>query len=61
MFNPRDKTLYSYSSMCPEMSNRVFFAGDNATAKHGTQQGALQSGMVAANNIAEEIINLYSS
>lgn len=61
LFNPEDKTLYSYSSMCPEMNNRVFFAGDNATTKHGTQQGALQSGMVAANNIAEEIISLYSS
>ena len=47
-------------NICPEMNNRFFFAGDNETAKHGTQQGALQSGMVAANNIAEEIISLYN-
>ncbi|MBE6053220.1 MAG: FAD-dependent oxidoreductase [Clostridium sartagoforme] len=56
IYKPKDKTLYSYSLIKPEMNNKFFLAGDNATAKHGTQQGALQSGMIAANYIAEEII-----
>ncbi|MGG7142750.1 flavin monoamine oxidase family protein [Clostridium nigeriense] len=56
LFKPGDKILYSYSSIIPEMNKRVFFAGNNATVKHGTQQGELQSGMVAANSIAIEIM-----
>lgn len=60
LFKPEDKILYSYISRCPEMNNKVFFAGDNVSNKHGTQQGALQSGMIAANDIAKEIANKYS-
>ncbi|MDV4151105.1 NAD(P)/FAD-dependent oxidoreductase [Clostridium sp. AL.422] len=60
LYKPQDKTFYSYSNISPEMDNKIFFAGDNATAKHGTQQGALQSGMIAANNVAAEIKRKYS-
>ena len=59
MYKPEDKILYSYSSITPEINNRVFFAGDSASTKHGTQQGELQSGIIVANNIAEEILKKY--
>ena len=59
IYKPEDKTLYSYSSIKFELNNRVFFAGDSASNKHGTQQGELQSGAIAANNIAEEILKSY--
>lgn len=58
MYKPGDRSLYSYSSVIPELNRRVFFAGDSASIKHGTQQGDLQSGVIAANNIAEEISKL---
>ena len=37
------------------MDNKLLFAGEHISQKHGTQQGALQSGMIAANNIAKII------
>ncbi|MDU5107509.1 NAD(P)/FAD-dependent oxidoreductase [Clostridium sp.] len=58
IYKPEDKTLYSYSSINPEFNRRVFFAGDSSSNKHGTQQGELQSGAIAANNIAEEILKM---
>lgn len=58
IYKPEDKTLYSYSSINPEFNRRVFFAGDSSSNKHGTQQGELQSGSIAANNIAEEILKM---
>ncbi|MCR1950896.1 FAD-dependent oxidoreductase [Clostridium sp. DSM 100503] len=53
---PEDKILYSYGAKMPEMNNRVFFAGEHISQKHGTQQGSLQSGMIAANEVAEKIL-----
>lgn len=58
IYKPGDKTLYSYSSINSEFNRRVFFAGDSSSNKHGTQQGELQSGAIAANNIAEEILKM---
>ncbi|MGG7214200.1 flavin monoamine oxidase family protein [Clostridium nigeriense] len=60
LYKPGDKALYSFSTVKPEMNNKLFFAGEHVSSKHGTQQGALQSGMIAANNIAEEIVKKYS-
>lgn len=60
LYKPEDKILHSFSSVNPEMNNKLFFAGEHASSKHGTQQGALQSGMIAANTIAEEISKKYS-
>ena len=60
LFKPGDKVRYSFSIVNPEMNNKLFFAGEHASSKHGTKQGALQSGMIAANNIAEEIAKKYS-
>lgn len=56
IFKTEEKTLYSYALTKPEINNRMFFAGENYSIKHGTQQGELQSGMIVANNIAEEIV-----
>jgi monoamine oxidase len=36
----------------PEYDNRVFMAGDHISAIHRWMQGALQSGMIAANQLA---------
>jgi len=52
---PRYKTMFSHELTTPEMDNKLFFAGEHISQKHGTQQGALQSGMIAANNIAKII------
>ena len=53
---PEDKILFSYGAKMPEMNNRVFFAGAHISQKHGTQQGSLQSGLIAANEVAERIM-----
>lgn len=52
---PGYKTMFSHELTMPEMDNKLFFAGEHISQKHGTQQGALQSGMIAANNIAKII------
>jgi monoamine oxidase len=57
---PEDKILFSYSVTQPEMNDRVFFAGEHISQKHGWQQGALQTGMIAANEIAKRIKNRKS-
>ncbi|MBD7914981.1 FAD-dependent oxidoreductase [Clostridium sp. Sa3CUN1] len=56
MFKPEEKTLYSYGISKPEFNNKLFFAGENTSGKHGTQQGELQSGMIVASKIVEEIL-----
>ena len=38
----------------PEYDNKVFMAGDHISAVHRWMQGALQSGMIAANQLAIE-------
>lgn len=53
---PKDKILFSYAAGLPEMGDRVFFSGEHISQKHGSQQGALQSGMIAANEVANQII-----
>lgn len=52
---PEDKLLFSYSVTLPEMNNKVFFAGEHISQKHAWQQGSLQTGMIAANEIAMRI------
>lgn len=55
IMKPEDKTLFSYTVTLPEMNNKVFFAGEHISQKHAWQQGSLQTGMIAANQIAERI------
>ena len=52
LYTPQQKRLYSYASVCPEYNRRIFFAGEHISAKHRWIQGALKSGMEAANQIA---------
>lgn len=52
-FFPQQKKLFSYAMVKPEYDGRVFFAGDHTSAKHAWIQGALGSGMKAANSLAE--------
>lgn len=51
-YTPHQKQLYSYAGICPEYNRRVFFAGEHISAKHRWIQGALKSGMEAANQLA---------
>ncbi|MDF2558466.1 MAG: L-amino-acid oxidase [Bacillales bacterium] len=51
-FEPEQKRLFSYNMALPEYNNRVFFAGEHISAVHRWMQGALQSGMQAANDLA---------
>lgn len=51
-YTPEQKKLFSYAMALPEYDNRVFMAGDHISAVHRWMQGALQSGMIAANQLA---------
>jgi monoamine oxidase len=51
-YTPEQKRLFSYGMALPEYDNRVFMAGDHISAVHRWMQGALQSGMIAANQLA---------
>lgn len=49
---PGQKINFAYSIIEPEFNNHLFFAGEHTSAKHGWIQGALHSGMLAANTLA---------
>lgn len=49
---PGQKPLFAYENLKPEYNNRVFFAGEHISNKHGWMQGALWSGKSAANQLA---------
>lgn len=51
-YMPGQKRLFSYVVTEPEYNNRVFFAGEHISANHAWIQGALHSGMKAANQLA---------
>jgi len=53
-FLPEQRRLFLYAMTVPEYNNRVFFAGDHASVLHGWINGALQTGMLAANSLARE-------
>lgn len=52
-FMPQQQGLFSYAMIKPEYDNKVYFAGEHVSPTHGWIQGALNSGMKAANSIAE--------
>jgi monoamine oxidase len=58
---PGQKPLFSYIMRQPEYNNRVFFAGEHVSTKHGWIQGALYSGKYAANQLAMYYGNNTSS
>lgn len=49
---PGQLLTFGYDMLLPEYNNRVFFAGEHTSSKHGWMQGALYSGMFAANCLA---------
>lgn len=49
---PEQKRIFSWPMTVPEYNSRVFFAGEHISAIHRWQQGALYSGMEAANALA---------
>lgn len=51
-FLPGQKETFYYVSTTPEYDNRVFFAGEHTAHKNGWMQGALWSGMRAAQDVA---------
>lgn len=54
-FTPEQKKLYSWVMTMPEYNNRIFFAGEHISALHRWMQGALKSGMEAANALVNSI------
>ncbi|MBD7910803.1 MULTISPECIES: NAD(P)/FAD-dependent oxidoreductase [Clostridium] len=52
-FMPEQQAEFSYSMSTPEYNNRVYFAGEHTSLTHGWMQGALNSGMKAANSLVE--------
>lgn len=52
-FMPQQQRLFSHAIVKPEYENRVYFAGEHASPVHAWIQGAVNSGMKAANSIAE--------
>jgi monoamine oxidase len=51
-FTPQQKKLFSWTMIHSEYGSRVFFAGEHTSALHRWMQGALKSGMEAANAVA---------
>lgn len=50
---PGQKKLFAYEMLKPEFDNRVYFAGDHISTKHGWMQGSLYTGKKAANQLAQ--------
>ncbi|MBS5959211.1 MAG: FAD-dependent oxidoreductase, partial [Clostridiales bacterium] len=50
---PGQKELFSYEMLKPEFNQRIFFAGEHLSTKHGWMQGALYTGMEAGNQLAK--------
>lgn len=49
---PGQKINFAHTILEAEYNNRIFFAGEHTSVKHGWIQGALYSGMLAANTLA---------
>ncbi len=57
---PGQKVNFAYSILEPEYNNHLFFAGEHTSAKHGWMQGALHSGMLAANTLVHNAKQINS-
>ncbi len=51
-YTPQQNSLFSKISIELEYCNRVFFAGEHVSVSRAWMQGALQTGMLAANGVA---------
>jgi monoamine oxidase len=56
---PEQKKLFAYEMQQPEYNERIYFAGEHVSAKHGWIQGAVSSGKAAANRLAENFHKQY--
>ncbi len=54
---PSQKKLFAYEMLQPEFNGRIYFAGEHVSTKHGWMQGALYTGMNAANQLAQHLHN----
>lgn len=54
-YSPGQKRTFSWTMKQPEYDGKIFFAGEHVSGKHAWIQGALKTGMEAANNIAKTI------
>lgn len=52
-YREEQQNLFAYASEQSEYDDRVYFAGEHISQTHGWIQGALSTGMEAANKIAE--------
>ncbi|HKL80128.1 MAG TPA: FAD-dependent oxidoreductase [Mobilitalea sp.] len=52
------KPLFAFEMLKPEFSGRVYFAGEHVSTKHGWMQGALYTGMAAANHLSYHVHGL---
>lgn len=52
MVLPGQKKLFAYEMLKPEFNQRIYFAGEHLSTKHGWMQGALYTGKEAANQLA---------
>lgn len=59
-YSPSEKRLFSKVAIEPEYQNRVFFAGEHVSNARAWMQGALQTGMIAANEVAKACRNCGS-
>jgi Monoamine oxidase len=50
-FSPEQKKFFSYGMTVPEFNGKIFFAGEHISPVHRWMQGALQTGMQAANDL----------
>ncbi len=51
-FTPEQKRIFSYPMTLPEYNGHIFFAGEHISPTHRWMQGALKTGMEAANSLA---------
>lgn len=56
---PGQKKLFAYEMLQPEFNQRIYFAGEHVSTKHGWMQGALYTGMAAANQLAQHFHNRF--
>ncbi|WP_213818343.1 flavin monoamine oxidase family protein [Garciella nitratireducens] len=55
-YRPGQKNTFSWIAAQPEYQNKIFFAGEHVSGKHAWIQGALKTGIQAANHIAKDFI-----
>ncbi|MCC5912528.1 MAG: FAD-dependent oxidoreductase [Clostridiaceae bacterium] len=60
-YSPSENRLFSKVSITPEYNNRVFFAGEHVSVSRAWMQGSLQTGMMAANDVAKACKSLLSN